>query len=103
MPLDRSTALILHSEELVGEIVIKAPAEHSVDDFNQVVISQASREVYCHPDDVWRLRRLDLPDPDRPLVTVSGGDWVKATTDGVNAPPARKNHLRYRREDAPSP
>lgn len=103
MPLDRRTALILHGDEIVGERVIKVPPKHSVDDFNQVVVAQAGSEVYCHPEDVWRLHRLDLPQPDRqPLVQVSGADWVKGDTDGVNAPPKRAGHMRYRRDDGTS-
>lgn len=101
VPLDRRTALILHNEELVGERVIKAPPEHSVDDFNQAIVSQAGHEVYCHPDDLWRLRRLRLPRADRPLFQVSGGDWNRGTTDGVNAPPRRRKHMRYRRDSQP--
>jgi hypothetical protein len=97
LPLDRSTALILHSENLLGDRVVHAPVSHSVDDFNQAVVSQAHREIYCHPDDLPRLQRLRFPDPDRPLMSASGVGWMRAQADGVNATPVRVGHHRYRR------
>lgn len=97
LPLDRRTALILHNEEVVGERIIKAPPDHSVDDFNQAVVSQAYAELYCHPDDLDRVNTLTLPDPSAPIMRVSGADWVKGKTDGVNEPPRRRGHHRYRR------
>jgi hypothetical protein len=99
IPLDRSTALVLHSEKDVGDRVIKAPSGHTVDDFNQNVVGSAYREVYCHPDDVQRLRRLKFPKTNVPLMTTSGAEWIKGRTDGVNAPPVRVGHRRYRRSD----
>jgi hypothetical protein len=97
LPLDRSTALILHTEKGVADIVIDAPLGHGVDDFNQAVVGQAYREVYCHPDDLPRLDRLTFPSLDRPLMSVSGASWMKGSVDGVNAPPRRRSHHRYRR------
>ncbi len=99
VPLDRSTALILHNEELIGERIIYATPDYGIDDFNQALVSQAAREIYCHPDDLSRLGSLDLPAPDRPLMNISGGSWIKAMADGVNAPPKRKGHRRYRRPE----
>lgn len=95
-PLDRSSALILHSDALVGERVVRNPAT-TIDEFNQVVVSQAAQEIYCHPDDLPRLCRLDLPKANRPIMKVSGADWITAKIDGVNAPLMRTGHHRYRR------
>jgi hypothetical protein len=99
LPLDRSTALILHTDEVIGDRVFPAPAGVTVDTFNQMVVGQAYQEVYCHPDDVARLKRITLPKSNRPLMQASGTDWVKGKTDGVNEPLNRTGHRRYRRPD----
>jgi hypothetical protein len=97
LPLDRSNALILHNDPSFSERIIDAPPEHGVDDFNQAVVLNAVAEVYCHPADVERLADLEFPEPDKPLMQITGGDWMKGGTDGVNEPPRRKRHRRYRR------
>jgi hypothetical protein len=99
MPLDRWTAVILHTDELVGDRVIEAPQDHSVDDFNQAVVGHAHAEIDAHPDDVARVDKLRLPDLDRPFGQITGGDFIRAATDGINAPARRKGHHRYRRRD----
>jgi hypothetical protein len=38
-------------------------------------------------------------DASRLLIEASGVDWIKRTDEGVNAPPVRKGHCRYRRTD----
>jgi hypothetical protein len=60
LPLDRSTAVILHSNSLVGEKVTDAPANFPVDNFNQEVIANAVQEIYCHPADYERVAQLQL-------------------------------------------
>jgi hypothetical protein len=97
IPLDRSTLLVLHNDEMIEEGRLLAPRGYSLDNVNAFVVSQADREVYCHPDDVARLDQFDLPDPDRPVLHVNGAGWVRGTTDGVNKPPVREGHRRYRR------
>lgn len=101
LPLGRDTALILHSDPIVGERVMEAPDGRSADDFNQAMVLNAIAEIYCHPDDVERLADLQFPPAERPLMTLTGGDWFSGTTDGINDPPQRTRHRRYRREDPP--
>lgn len=98
LPLDRSTAMILHSRPSIRDHVMNAPPDCTVDDFNQAVVANAAAEVYCHPDDSGRLERVRFRDADRPLMHVDGASWVKAKTDGINAPPVRKRHRRYRHD-----
>jgi hypothetical protein len=74
-----------------------APGVFGVDDFNQAVVASARSEVYCHPDDLDRLEVLDLPNPNRPLIEMSGGEWLRGSTDGVNSRLERRRHRRYRR------
>jgi hypothetical protein len=95
-PLDRSTLLTLHTDGSVGDKVIRPPFVPDIDHVNEFLVSQAHREVYCHPDDVRRLDGIAFPDPDRPIMTVNGGGWNRGSTDGVNKPPERKGHRRYR-------
>ena len=97
LPLNRQTLLILHNDAVVGDRVFDAPPGFSVDECNQTLIRQTAAEIYCHPDDLRRLEQLDLPPADRPLWSVMGGDWMKGGTDGVNKPPTRKRHRRFRR------
>lgn len=99
LPLDRRTLLILHSDPVVVDRILDAPPNFSIDVCNQQLIQQTTAEIYCHPDDLRRLEQLDLPDPDRPLFTVTGADWMRGGTDGVNQPATRKRHRRYRRID----
>jgi hypothetical protein len=102
-PLDRKTLLVLHSDRIVGDCIMDAPPGFTIDECNRRLIFFASSEIYCHPNDFGRLEQLDLPDPDRPLFTVSGGGWMRGGTDGVNKPAQRKRHRRYRRgTDPPS-
>lgn len=95
LPIDRRTALILHGDEVVGDGLREAPSEFSIDQMNQALVSGTYIELYCHPDDLDRLDRLTLPNPDRPLMEMSGG-WLAADSDGVNSPPRRKRPRRYR-------
>ncbi len=97
LPLDRSTALIMHDDPAIGDRVVFNPPGYSVDDFNQVTITHSFNEVYCHPDDLHRLRGLQLPPPNRTLLMAEGADFVRGTTDGLNAPAERMRHRRYRR------
>jgi hypothetical protein len=99
LPLDRQTLLTLHTDKAVGEIVMRppyGPLGPDLDKINEFIVSQAHREVYCHPDDVDRLERVTFPDPDRPVMTLNGAGWMRGSTDGVNKPPRRQGHHRYR-------
>jgi hypothetical protein len=49
LPLDRSTALIVHNEDTVGGVVTRAPIGHGVDDFNQAVLGQAHQRCTATP------------------------------------------------------
>lgn len=60
LPLDRSTALIMHANKLVGEKATDTPANFTVDSFNQEIISNSHREIYCHEADFERVAQLQL-------------------------------------------
>jgi len=94
VPLDRRTLLVMHHDGAIGNRVIDAPGQ-DVDDCNQLLVSGARQEVYAHPDDVWRLRRVELPDPEAPLFQLHGGAWLGALPDGINSPPERRRPRRY--------
>jgi hypothetical protein len=100
-PLDRRTLLVLHSDPLVGDRILDAPPGFTIDQCNQQLIRKTVAEIYCHPTDLRRLEELELPDPDRPLFTVTGGSWMRGGTDGMNKPARRKRHRRYRRPSDP--
>lgn len=95
LPIDRRTLLILHGDEVIGDGMRNAPADLSIDQMNQALVSSTYLELYCHPDDLGRLEGLELPDPNRPLMEMSGG-WLETDSDGVNSPPRRKRPRRYR-------
>lgn len=97
LPLDRQTALILHREPTVGQRIVNDPDRYSIDEFNQSTVSNAAKEIYCHPDDVGRLNRLEFPEADAPLVLMDADPRVAIQADGINAPPKRRTHRRYRR------
>lgn len=105
LPLDRSTALVLHSDAGVGERVLHFQGQPAVlHDFNQMVISSSFNEIYAHPDDVVGVQSLVLPERNRPLITVSGAsDWVRGRTDGVNDVAERRNPRRFDRHAKPLP
>jgi hypothetical protein len=96
LPVDRRTVLILHNDPEIGEQILDAPPGYAIDNLNQIVVSNAVAEVYCHPADEHMLEGLELPEPDRPLLRASVGSWFKATIDGINAPPTRRRHRRWR-------
>jgi hypothetical protein len=96
LPLDRECVLVLHSEDWIGNCSIDSPAGYTIDQVNQLVVGNAVSEIYCHPDDEGRLQELVFPEPDQPLMHVSGASWLTARTDGVNSPPRRRRHRRYR-------
>jgi hypothetical protein len=99
IPVDRSTALILHRNAELGDCEMDADAlDYAAATFNQQTVWGAQSEVYCNPDDVPALRELNLPSPDRSLLQVDG-EWPIGTTDGVNVPPKRRQHRRYRSPD----
>lgn len=98
LALDRETALVMHRDEVVGDSVMRD--QLGVDNFNQSVVVAGATEIYCHPDDAYRLDRLNLPDDDQPLIMMSGAKgWVAPSTDGVNSPPERQRPMRYRRDE----
>jgi hypothetical protein len=96
LPLDRSTALILHSDDQLGDIEVDSMETFSVKDFNQAVALNAEMEIYAHPEDVGLVDQLEMPQSDRPIVQVSGA-WVATATDGVNEAPSRRRHRRYKK------
>lgn len=95
LPIDRCTLLILHGDEVVGDGLRDAPSEFSINQMNQALVGGSYMELYCHPDDLGRLNGLTLPNPNRPLLEMSGG-WLATDSDGVNSPPTRKRPRRYR-------
>lgn len=97
LPLSRKEALILHNDPSIGELIYDAPGEVA-HEFNQAVVWNAASEVYCHPDELQRLNHLEFPTPNRPLMQMTGGDWMKSGTDGINDSPQRRRHRRYRRD-----
>ncbi len=96
LPIDRSTVLILHNDPDIGERILGAPPGYTVESLNQIIVSNAAAEVYCHPDDEHRLQSLEFPEPGRPLLRATVGSWFTASIDGVNAPPRRRRHRRWR-------
>ena len=96
LPLDRRTALVLHSDPTIPEEV-RTGHPALIDTFNAYVVGNAWAEVYCHPDDLRRLESYQFPEPNRPLMHVNAGPELSVRTDGANAPPERGRHRRYRR------
>ena len=100
LPLDRRTALVLHSDPAIPEEV-RFPADPAlIDTFNGYVVRNAWAEVYCHPDDLRRLDGYEFPPPNRPIMEVNAGLELSVRSDGVNAAPERRRHRRYRRGSA---
>ena len=99
VPLDRETALILHRDPVVGQRIVDDPDGYSIDEFNQFTVSNTAREIYCHPEDVSRLRGLKFPEPDAPILLMEADPRAAVKADGVNAPPTRRAHRRYRRRE----
>jgi hypothetical protein len=97
IPLDRRTVLLLHKEFDLPDAFSTKPGDMTIDEVNQAVVGNATSELYCHPDDAERLKELRWPSPNRPLLQMSGGLGADIVTDGVNSPPTRRNHRRYRR------
>ena len=96
IPLDRRTVLLLHNELDLPDAFSTKSGDMTIDEVNQSVVGNATAELYCHPDDAWRLKMLRWPSPKRPLIEVSGGLGADVVTDGVNSPPSRRTHRRYR-------
>ena len=96
LPLDRSRMFVLHDHPEIDEGVMELNTLFR-DSFNQGVIANTVGEIYCHPDDIEMVHRAELPDSDQPLLGFQGGSWFDLGTDGVNAPPRRRRHRRYRR------
>ena len=104
VPIDRSTALIMHSNPATPEKCSIDPQNIRIEYLNQVLVDQAMQEVYCHPEDLKYLKKLRLPDSrDRPLLQVRGEDYIGGTVDGVNAPAKRKRHRRYKKSEETLP
>jgi hypothetical protein len=99
LPLDRRRVLVLHDHPELDEGVMELAMPFR-DSFNQGVIANAVSEIYCHPDDIEVVRGAQLPDRDQPLLGLEGGSWFDFQADGVNAPPRRRRHHRYRRPSA---
>ena len=98
VPIDGSTALIIHNNMEFPETTIIDPQSLSADCLNQILVNQAAQEIYCHPKDVEGIQQLRFPNPDgQELLKVSGVHPIAGTVDGVNAPPRRKGHRRYRK------
>jgi len=97
IPIDRSTALMLHGHADIGDCEIDANTVGlTATAFNQCAVSAAADEVYCHPDELPALQPLELPSSERPLLQIDG-QMPMAETDGVNAPPKRRGYRRYRK------
>lgn len=97
LPVDRSTALILHNDEVLGDTVIEMPDDR-IDEFNAAVVWNAHSEIYAHPDGLYRLDRIELPSPERPFMQASGADFIRARVDGLNEPARRQRARRFRKE-----
>ncbi len=97
LPINRSTAFVLHSDPNRTERFVNAPAHATLDSVNQAIALSASAEIYCHPDDLDRVMRLQLPEQDRPLLNVMADKQFDTGTDGIDRPPTRKQHHRYKK------
>jgi len=83
----------------VEDCIVDARADMDMDTVNQAVASNAEAEIYCHPDDLSRLDRVDTQSEEaRALFHVSADPTFDTGTDGVNQPPKRKRHRRYTRQ-----
>jgi hypothetical protein len=100
LPLDRSTLLVLHSDDQIDEHQVRVETSDNLAEINQVIVSQALSEVFCHPDDIARVDEIHLRADDQPILNVSGPEWFKGKTDGVNQRPRRRRPLRYRRPES---
>lgn len=98
LPLDRRTALIFHNDDDVGDVEVDSLPSLRIEDFNQAVVLNAGSELYAHPEDVAFVQQLEMPETGKPLMQVTGG-WVSTGTDGINEPPRRRRHHRYRKPD----
>ena len=99
LPLNRRTALLLHSYEEIPEQAMLSP--FTIEDMNRRTIRQSFDEIYCHPDDVSNATAaLITAELNQPLLMT---DTRNASTDvdGVNTPPRRKRPNRYRFSDDP--
>jgi hypothetical protein len=103
VPLDRRTALVLHRDDLVGEQFFAAPPDETIDERNQQIAGNARSEIYAHPDDLGRLKGLQLPPANMPVLRIDGG-WDTSFPDGVNEPPERTRPRRFNQaRNAPRP
>jgi hypothetical protein len=94
-PLDRTSAMILHSNKLVGEKVTDSPSTYTVDQFNQEVISSSYQEVYCHEADVERVAGL-LPRAEPAVVGASAPTPPAEPRPPRPAPKRGKRNVRAR-------
>ena len=97
-PYDQSFTIPPETKEFdLPDAFSTKPGDMTIDEVNQAVVGNATSELYCHQDDAERLKELRWPSPNRPLLQMSGGLGADIVTDGVNSPPTRRNHRRYRR------
>jgi hypothetical protein len=97
IPLNRRTIAMMHSHDQIGDRILNKDDAPTAAELNAVMVANTFQELYCHPDDVADVLRLQLPGAGRPLMAVHGGDFIKGSTDGVNRPPERQRPYRYRR------
>jgi hypothetical protein len=95
LPIDRRSALVFHSSPgLEDGFVAEMQEEGPLADMNQRTVSNAAREIYCHPEDEIRLGQLTLPSYDQPLMGITGHTSLALGVDGINAAPERRTFRR---------
>ena len=102
LPLDRRTVLCLSNDQSIGDRILRDPSHITIEELNEEFCQHATSEIYCHPDDVKRLKRLRLPTPgSEPLLHLNfparAGEISLLRTDGMNEPPERLTPRRYSR------
>lgn len=99
MPLDRHHLLCMHMYETAEEL-IEIPTEASewhIRHYNNLLISGAYQEVYCHQADYHQVLQIASRHGGvGPLIGIDGPMTQDLQVDGVNAPPERCSPRRYR-------
>ena len=99
IPLDRHNLLCMHSFEELDEAFVEldpGASPYLVRHFNNMLISAAYQEVFCHQTDYDHVLPLAQSYVGGPLTGVQGSFSENLQVDGINTPPQRRSPRRYR-------
>ena len=99
VPLDRHNLLSMHSFEGAREGLVEVDPNASTylaRHYNNMLISAAYQELFCHRDDYHHVLPLAERHARGPLMGVQGPFSDKVKVDGVNTSPERRSPRRYR-------